>query len=289
MRENCDLEEEYSCYDFVRNERPKQMVCTLGEILDRFDTHETMKSQNLTAMIFDHTLRAKDSFLKAAYKDLVHNLDPDLHERLFNSKTADHNFLYFGNQYHAYIHAAAITDYFFQIANEKTWYFMHKRYFPYIGLRRDNKFGLHRTPIYKVHDYPEPGIPHTTLHLKPGDLFYFSSWHPHEVANEHNDRLGLALGIRPTLPSLKGEKFFPLFLHTLMTVGNSVYSRVHIEGECVSRMDEEGVTAAFNGSHVTRYDIQMVDGECKFAEREKGYQIRETTGEWNIGDWRPRF
>merc|ERR1719204_535617 len=159
---------------------------------------------------FDYTILEIDSFLQEAYIGLLKKLDPSLAllNRVWRNRIKSHVFVYGGNRYFTPVHTAVAADFFIQVSNSKRWWFMHKKYFPYAGLKRNpNAAGVFfYSDMRRMENYPAPGIPYTTFDVHPGDMFYFSNFQIHEVDNLEPN-LGFAIGMRPKPP----ESLFDAF------------------------------------------------------------------------------
>lgn len=303
FKENCDLDSEYP-ENVVRPDGPQtRKMEKLGTILDNLN-----RTDALHALTFEFTLSQKEKHIHKAWGDLWNGIDKGLADRLIKAPGLNHHFLFHGNRTHTQIHAAFIAGYFHMIANSKQWKFAHKAYTPYLGGWKKSSV-TPAIPFYRFADYPEPGIPHTIVNFYPGDLAYFGAWQYHEVVNNHHDRLGFGVGVRPTyFGSINGllaplalpasAYFSPLIWHTFtgipfMVIQNTAEkmnkSPQHAgsDGGCEGRFGYPWARG-FNGTQETRYDMKMVDGECLFVERELDYQKREVLGEWHPKEWHPR-
>jgi len=304
-KETCDLDAEFGAYYFPYRNVPSGITKPLGEILDSLDDH--LEGKPLIGLSFSFEIITRNEAVYEAYRDLWQNLDSGLAERMAEvdkkaGKTAlFHSFLYWGNALITPLHAALVPDYFLQVANSKRWGFVHKRYFPYLGLERQYKPGKAGTSHYFVEDYANGGVPFTEVILNPGDLMYFSSWHVHQVKNIHPDRLGFAIGARPVLSNFIKEPFRPLWFYNLNSLIPLVLVNVHqkvmsaIGMELNSRTPTPKIKACsgslpgFNGTHQARFDFKRdANGTCRFGETDKTYQQHEMAGKLTRRTWDPQ-
>lgn len=296
FREMLNTSEVYNHISYAKGAPPEIYKNDFSTILDLIEEDNEIA----TGLIFDFEFLEKNEYLNQVYTDLWKNLDEELAARIANTRekaSISHTFVYHGSQMHSAMHAGFLPDYFLQVANEKRWKFMNKRYIPYVGLRRTNKFGTTITPFYLADGYPLPGIPHTEIILKPGDLMYFSTWHPHEVSNVHADRFGFAIGIRATLGPMFSERFWPQRVFNIMSLPNlagQIFAKNSFDGwklnllsKCENPSGLAGYIPSFNGSRLTRFDMKRIDGECHLKERQKDYQAKEILNEWGLDTWKP--
>jgi len=276
----------------------------LSFVLDNLESGDISEMRGL---IFDFSFLDTQATIRDAYMSMWAKLDIRLHNRIKFFSRSSHTFLYNTNRWRTELHAAPADDYFLQVANQKNWGFINKKYTPYIGMVKQNTFGVSQimgTPQYFASDYPDHELPRTYVSVGPGDLMWFPSWHFHEVLNEYDD-FGLAFGQRTFRNIGTTEQFGPFWLYNIRGLA-ALFSKwfivkvlpdytwaliaKHVMADrfCKDRYGNP-FAMGWNGTHMLRHDYRVVDGECQRVPRQDGYQQKEILKEWNIREWKPKF
>jgi len=175
----------------------------------------------------------EDLYLGFSYKLLTDNEDTlfkDLRNAI-NSKnkrfssmiptdfSVYHTFLYKGKKYSTGLHQAPVSDFFFQLANAKTWRFIHPRYTPYLKAVP----GAQDISMTSAYDYlpDDSPIPYVDVTSGAGDLMYFPAHWWHQVVNEE-DGIGIGVGFRPKKDFLNA---FKMSLFPWTSYNKAVYTQ----------------------------------------------------------------
>jgi len=290
LRKHLRQDVNYTTLTFPNGGHYKATKKPLSEIIDHLEDTDT-----LTTITSDLTMLKTQPELFEHYENfwrdlgLEFNGDIVLDEHSYLTQT----FLYYGNRYRTRVHCAGVTDHSLQLSNTKRWRIIHKRYMPYTGMIQLNTGGL-KTPEYFMQDY-NGKLPHTEFLVYPGDILYFSFWHPHEVTNVHPDQLGFALGVRRIAPKQRfwGEPVRAIAWFGMFNMPAQIKTSLSRKATyadqvgCKSYADRQ-FSFSYNGSSITRFDLKEINGKCVVAEREIGYQIKELNGDYTVDDWRPR-
>jgi len=175
----------------------------------------------------------EDLYLGFSYKLLTDNEDTlfkDLRNAI-NSKNKRfsamiptdfsiyHSFLYRGKKYGTGLHQAPVSDFFFQLANAKTWRFIHPRHTPFLKAVP----GAKEVSMTSGYDYlpDDSPIPYVDVTSAAGDLMYFPAHWWHQVKNEE-DGIGIGIGFRPKKDFLNA---FKMALFPWTSYNKGVYSQ----------------------------------------------------------------
>jgi len=301
LKEYLEMDRDYRALVLPKNEPWYYTIMPFKDFLDQIE--DTSKKLLQLAFSYEVVDEQGQPWLWEKYNQVWTDLGLNLNDDIGTMKIMGegvfrtHSFLYYGNNGRARLHSAPPPDYFLQVAGKKRWRFVHKRYTPYLGFYRNTPFGSLRSPEYFAEDYPDRKIPYTELIVNPGDLFYFSYWHAHEVWNESPNKLGFAIGIRPSdflfrfwTDPCRATMTYSYFMlpfqvfHRFVAKGS--LKNTWTDDDCTSQAGNP-YTTGYNGTKMTRYDIKLINGTCEYQEKVQNYQQLEMSNFVRPDSWLP--